>query len=290
MVRLLSFFFILFFLVSCNKRLGREEKSFKKQEGGNSIKEETNLANKCSSLSECVEACDQIYPLAIEKEKCSQLSIRDVEAAYKVAAYLQDPVARNLRRIREDEWNIFLQIGTEAINYYIDGYNVSESRRVLTWLAEEREISHVLFYLGPRVYRKILLNLFRVTEPAEKALHKSLNKGNTFYKICNNRSNDYAIYMVHQVIAEDLCRVSRFYSGLDLLEVQEACILRVYCHDRGGQYIHANDFRYISRVIEYDKVFDYIQEEDTDLGLNLDYDTINPEVCDIVCGLIPDNT
>ena len=266
--------------------MGDKEPTFIRSEIEGRLRDEVSPANRCSNLPECEKACNQIYSQANERNVCYSLSIKNVESIYKVSIYLREPVIRNLRRIKEHEWDLFLSTGATALNDYILNYNISESRRILTWLAEERALARSLFIVGPRKYRQILLELFRVTEPAEKAIHRSLSHGETLYRISQDNNNDYAVFMVHQVITEDLCEVSRYYSGLNLLEVREACILRVYCHKREGRYIHANEFRYISNVIEYDDIFDYIQEEDPDLGLNLDYDTISPEVCDVVCNSI----
>ena len=136
-----------------------------------------------------------------------------------------------------------------------------------------------------------MLNLLRSTDPliAEEALHRNLANKADFYEITNKKNNNFAIYMVHEVITEDLCDTRLDYIFLDLYELREACILRVYCHERGGSYIHAPNFKYISHVIEYDEVFDYIQEEDLDVGLDMDLDEITPQVCDRVCDLVPNS-
>ena len=284
-MRFLALFLFLFFS-ACTSRLGDKEPTFIESEIERRLRDEVSPANRCSNLPECERACNQIYSQPKARNICYNLSIKNVESIYKVFIYLREPVTRNLRRIKEHEWELFLSTGASALNNYILDYNISESRRILTWLAEERAMARSLFITGPRTYRQILLELFRVTEPAEKAIHRSLSHGETLYRISRDNNNDYTVFMVHQVITEDLCEISRYYSGLNLLEVREACVLRVYCHKREGRYVHAHEFRYISHVIEYDDIFDYIREEDPDLGLNLDYDTISPEVCDVVCSSI----
>ena len=243
----------------------------------------------CSNLKECASACDEIYSDKNSAYECTKLPVTDVEYLYKTAVFLKDPITRDLKLIREEEFEVFLSVGVRPFNEYIEQYTITDAKRVLAWLAEERGISRILFAQGPKKYRNIMLNLFRSTDPlvAEEALHRSLSQGDTFYKISNDRSNAYAIYMAHNVITEDLCATNRPYTYLNLFELREACVLRVYCHHHGGGYVHAPDFKYISRIIEYDDVFDYIQEEDLDVGLNIDEDEITPKICDRVCGFIP---
>lgn len=283
--------FLIFLLVSCTgNRFQNRRTTFRSPDvKGQRSSDHIPLNQRCLSLQECVDACHRVYHNTAEINQCIDLPIIDVEDLYKVAVYLEKPFYRDLKTIRDSDLEILLSIGTEPLNRYIERYTISESKRVLTWIAEEKHIARVLFALGPRKYRLILLNLFRSTDPlvAEEALHRNISKGDNFYKICNDRNNDYAIYMAHQVIVEDLCETRLDYISLDLYELREACIIRVYCHNTNGKYIHANDFKYISHVIEYDDIFDYIQEEDLSIGLNIDQDELTPRVCDRVCSFFP---
>ena len=213
-------------------------------------------------------------------------SIRDVETIYRVARYLRDPVFINLRSITETEFLLFLDGGTEALNYYIEDYNISESRRFLRWIAEERQITILLYRFGTANFRRVLINLLRVGASAELTIHSSLDTGKNFLRIAHNRSNDWAIWMMHQVISDDLCRPLQYYYGIDPLSAPEACVLRVYCHYREGRYIYENDFSYISDIIRYEDVFDYVRDS-YPIGLDLNYDTLHVNVCDAVCYSYP---
>lgn len=279
----------MIWIPACDQGLGREEPSFQRPGSVEHTAEPVNEDNICSNSADCSRACSQMFFAAEEKERCKNLSVNDAELVYKVFVYMEEPVSRNLRRIRENEWHLFLHTGLFALNDLIRNYTISESKRVLSWIAEERSISRALFTFGSTFYREVLLNLFLVMEPAEAALHRSLKYGDTFFDISHDRSNDHAVYMAHQVITDDLCGKRQ---GINLYPWSrtnhpEACILRVYCHYRGNQYIHYDNFRFISEVIEYDDIFDYIQEEDEVFGLNLNYTTINNYVCDEVCGDVP---
>ena len=287
------FFSILFCLlsVSCERTRFRDRNPSFENITGHGRLDYVPLDQRCSRDEACRRACEKIYRNTADIDQCVNLHINDVKDLYKVAVYLEKPINRDLRTIREHEFAIFVEVGTQPLNDYVERYTISESKRVLAWIAEENRIARVLFALGPREYRRILINLFRSTDPlvAEEALHNGLSRGDTFYKICNDRNNDYAVYMVHQVIIEDLCETRLDYISLDLYELREACVIRIYCHMHGEKYIHAPDFKYISRVIEYEDIFDYIREEDLDIGLNINQDELTSRVCDRVCGFFPDS-
>ena len=283
--------FLSLFLVSCGSdRFGDRTPTFKAPDV-QGRKGSVPSHKKCANKRECADACHEIYRHSAAVDECMDSSVRDVEGIYKVSVFLERPFHRDLRTIREKEMALFLNISPDVFNDYIERYTISESKRVLAWLAENKGISYTLFRLGDKKYRPIFLNLMIAADPlmAEEALHRSLFKGYNFYQICNSKNNDYAIYMVHQVIVEDLCDTRLDYLLLDLHELREACILRVYCHQQGGRYVHSEDFKYISQTIEYDPVFDYIQEEDRDVGLNIHSNEINTDVCDSVCGLVPNS-
>lgn len=242
----------------------------------------------CYNFSACRNICNRIYTHPAETGRCLDRSVDEVEDIYTVAYVLQRPMTRDLRRIEEDKFSLFVELGTETFNKYIYDYTIPEAKRVLAWLAEEREISRVIFSLGPDEYRNVFLNLMHSTNPVilESALHVHLRRGRDFYQISNEQNNDYAVYIAHQVIANDLCEIRHQYSFFSLYDFNETCILRVYCHEQGGAYLHQDDFSFISHVIEYDDIFDYISEEDPDYGLGIETTRrgrITPLVCDRVC-------
>ena len=282
---------ILFLSLSCQRGRFADKPSFMAPDiRGQRNTDNVPLDQRCSSLKECASACREIYRSTAEANQCLKFSIRNVEDIYKTAIYLQKPVNRDLQTIRDEEFELFVEISPAPLNEYIENYTISESKRVLAWIAEEPGIARLIFSLGSRHFRQIMLGLLRSADPlvAEEALHRTLSRGDTFYQICNDRNNDHAVYMIHQVIMEDLCQTRLHYVSLDLYELREACVLRVYCHYHAGRYVHANNFRYISRVIEYDDVFDYIQEEDANIGLGFaEQYEINARVCDRVCGFYP---
>ena len=281
---LLVFCLFCFLNISCRRNSFREVYSFRRIENSDTTYNFNNVPpeEQCGNSIACRRACGYIYQFVAEQDRCIRKSIQDVETIYRVSQYLRDPVALNLISITEAEFLLFLDSGTEALNYYIEDYNVSESRRFLRWIAESRNISNILFQLGTANFRRILINLLSVSPSAELALHASLDSGRTFFRIANNQSNGWAIWMMHQVIAEDLCEPLQYYYGVDPLSAPEACVIRVYCHYRERQYIHANDFPYISRVIEYETVFDYIRDG-YPIGLNLNFDALNLQICETVC-------
>jgi len=243
----------------------------------------------CYNFSTCRNVCNRIYTHSAERGRCLDLSVEEVEDIYTVGFRLKNPVTRDLRRINEDNFSLFVAVGTETFNLYIYNYTIPQAKRVLAWLAEERGIARSIFSLGPEEYRNIFLNLMHSTNPivSEYAFHTSLRRGRDFYQISNEQNNNYAVYMAHQVIANDLCDIRHQYSFFNLYDFNETCILRVYCHEAGGVYIHRDDFSFISHVIEYDDIFDYISEEDPDYGLGIATTSrrgeITPLVCDRVC-------
>ena len=261
----------------------------------------------CYNFSTCRNVCNNIYTHPAEKGRCLDRSVDEVEDIYSVAFRLSEPMTRDLRRIDKDRFNLFIEVGTETFNQYIFEYTVPQAKRVLAWLAEDRGIARAIFSLGQEEYRNIVLNLMHSMDPVivENALHTNLRGGGDFYQISNEQNNDYAVYMVHQVIANDLCHVRHQYSFFDLYDFNETCILRVYCHEdrgshthdenldrflhrhvSGGPYIHKDDFSFISDVIEYDDIFDYISEEDPDYGLGITSSRrgeITPAVCNRIC-------
>jgi len=241
----------------------------------------------CYNFSACRSVCNRIYTHPAERGRCFDLSVEEVKDIYTAAFRLRDPVTRDLRRVNEDNFKLFIEVGAETFNQHIYNYTIPEAKRVLAWLAEERGIARSLFSLGPEEYRDIFLNLMQSMNPIvlEYALHTSLKGGRDFYQISNEQNNDYAVYMAHQVIANDLCSIRHQYSFFSLYDFNETCILRVYCHEVGGVYIHRDDFGFISHVLEYDDIFDYISEEDPDYGLGVVTrgQKITPLVCDRVC-------
>lgn len=300
----LRIFLISFLVVACGKLSDRSRRPdlrdtdrFDRLEG---VERRLNRSggeeriDYCYNFSTCRNVCNRIYTHPAERGRCLDLSVEEVEDVYTVAFRLQEPVIRDLRRINEDNFGLFIAVGTETFNQYIYNYTVPEAKRVLAWLAEERGISRNIFSLGPEEYRNIFLNLMQSTDPIvlEYAFHTSLKGGRDFYQISNEQNNDYAVYMAHQVIANDLCDIRHQYSFFSLYDFNETCVLRVYCHEVGGAYIHRDDFSFISHVIEYDDIFDYISEEDPDYGLGIATSRrggkITPLVCDRVCS--QDNT
>ncbi|MDE0151831.1 MAG: hypothetical protein OXK80_04980 [Bdellovibrionales bacterium] len=239
----------------------------------------------CYNFSTCRNVCNRIYTHPAERGRCLDLSVYEVEGVHTVAYRLQQPVIRDLRRINEDSFGLFIAVGTETFNQYVYNYTIPEAKRVLAWLAEERDIAKYIFSLGPEEYRNIFLNLMQSVDPIvlEYAFHTSLKRGRDFYQISNAQNNDYAVYMAHQVIANDLCHIRHQYPFFSVHDFNETCMLRVYCHEVGGMYIHRDDFSFISHVMKNANFFDYISEEDPNYGLGIDTDRITPLVCDRVC-------
>ena len=242
----------------------------------------------CYNFSTCRNVCNNIYTHPAERGRCLDRGVEEVEDIYSVAFRLSEPMTRDLRRIDEDNFGLFIEVGTETFNRYIFNYTFPEAKRVLAWVAENRGIARVIFSLGSEEYRNILLNFMHSMYPLrlEYALHSNLRRGRDFYQISNEQNNDYAVYMAHQVIASDFCDIRHQYSFFNLYHFDETCILRVYCHKQGGSYIHRDDFSFISHVIEYDDIFDYISEEDPDYGLGIETSRrgeITPLVCNRVC-------
>ena len=298
----LKVFLISFLLVACGKlsdRSGRVDvrgidrfDRFERMER-HLDRDDRSGVDRCYNFSTCRNVCNAVYTHPAERGRCLDLSVEEVEDIYTVAFRLEEPVIRDLRRINENNFSLFIAVGTETFNEYIYNYTIPEAKRLLAWLAEERGIARILFSLGPEEYRNIFLNLMQSADPVvlEYALHTSLRRGRDFYQISNEQNNDYAVYMAHQVIANDLCDVRHQYSFFSLYDFNETCILRVYCHETGGAYIHRDDFSFISHVIEYDDIFDYISEEDPDYGLGIITSRggeITPKVCNRVCSY--DNT
>ena len=287
----LKVFFISIFFISCSGRLKDREAPPDLRD----LRVSERLVEKprakgtdyCYNFSTCRNVCNKVYENPAEIGRCLDLSVDEVEDIYTVAFRLLEPMSRDLRRIDEDNFKLFISVGTETFNKYIFNYTIPEAKRILAWLAEQRDISRVLFTLGQEDYRSIFLNLMHSTDSivVEYALHTSLRRGRDFYQISNEQNNDYAVYMVHQVIANDLCDIRHQYSFFSLYDFNETCILRVYCHEDGG-YIHQDDFSFISHVIEYDDIFDYISEDDPDYGLGIETSRrgeITPRVCERVC-------
>ena len=280
--------FFCFFIGSCQRGAFQDTPSFRVDDSSD-IKynfDDVPEEDQCQNSDPCQRACGYIYQLTEERDRCLRKSIRDVERIYRTSEFLRDPIYINLRNITEAEFSLFLESGTDALNFYIEDYNISESRRFLRWMAEEREIAQLIFQLGSNSFRRIIVNLLRASTSAEITLHASLDAGKTFFRIANNRSNGWAIWMVHQVISEDLCAPLEYSYGIDPLSAPEACVLRVYCHYREGQHIHVGDFPYISRVIEYTNVFEYIRD-DYPIGLSLNYNSLNKNICEAVCSSYP---
>ena len=298
----LRVFLISFLLVACGKLSDRSRRPDFRDDGRDRLEEIERRLDRsddrrgmdyCYNFSTCRNVCNKVYTHPAERGRCLDLSVEEVEDIYTVAFRLEAPVIRDLRRINVDNFSLFIAVGTETFNEYIYDYTIPEAKRVLAWLAEERGIARSIFSLGPEEYRNVFLNLMQSTDPVvlEYALHTSLRRGRDFYQISNEQNNDYAVYMAHQVIANDLCDVRHQYSFFSLYDFNETCILRVYCHESGGIYIHRDDFSFISHVIEYDDIFDYISEEDPDYGLGIATSRggeITSPVCDRVCSY--DNT
>ncbi len=286
----LKIFFASIFFISCGSTLSdeRERPNLRDREVERPADPPRRQgAEYCYNFSTCRSVCSRVYENPAEIGRCLDLSVDEVEDIYTVAFRLQQPMSRDLRRINEDNFKSFISVGTETFNQYIFNYTIPEAKRILAWLAEERGISRMLFTLGPDEYRHIFLNLMNSTDPVvmEYALHTSLRRGRDFYQISNEQNNDYAVYMVHQVIANDLCDIRHQYSFFNLYDFNETCILRVYCHEDAG-YIHQGDFSFISSVLEYDDIFDYISEENPDYGLGIETSRrgeITPLVCERVC-------
>ena len=291
------FFFLFLFLAACDEGVGDQidrDIDLKSddvigQKGPDFSLSRRNVEPKeiCYNFHRCRNACNEIYSEVSESGRCLNFSVSDVEDIYRTAFALQSPLNRNLRRIDSFSFAVFLSAGTETFNTFIYNYTIPEARRVLAWIAEDRDISEVLFRMGAGEFRDIFLNLFGSTNPSayEYALHTSLKQGNTFYEISNDQNNDYAVYMAHRVIEDELCYPINDYASFDVYDFNEACVLRVYCHDSGrGRYEHQDDFPFISRVIRYDSVFSYIEEEDEDAGLGFSgAREITPQICNRVC-------
>lgn len=288
-------FLIAFLAVSCSGSLdeGSRRPNFRNDGALREVEKRSNRPevrdkDYCYNFSTCRNVCNDIYTHPAERGRCLDRGVDEVEDIYSVAFRLSEPMTRDLRRIDEDNFSLFIELGTETFNRYIFNYTIPEAKRVLAWMAENRGIARVIFSLGQEEYRNILLNLMHSMDPVvvEYALHGHLRRGRDFYQISNEQNNDYAVYMVHQVIAGDLCDVRHQYGFFSLYDFNETCILRVYCHERGGSYIHQDDFSFISHVIEYDDIFDYISEEDPNYGLGIETSRrgeITPLVCDRVC-------
>ncbi len=286
----LRFLFIPILLVACGKLGDRRGPPNLRDSVDRS---RTSGTDYCYNFLTCRNVCNRVYKDPAETGRCLDLSVDEVEDIYKVAFRLEEPMARDLRRINEDNFRLFISVGTETLNKYIFDYTIPEAKRVLAWLVEHRGIARAIFSLGPDEYRNVFLNLMHSIDPVvvEFALHTNLRRGRDFYQISNEQNNDYAVYMVHQVLANDLCDVRHQYSFFSLYDFNETCILRVYCHEDDGIYIHRDDFSFISHVLEYDDIFDYISEEDPDYGLGIKTTgrgEITPPVCERVCS--EDNT
>ena len=295
----LKIFLFSFLFVSCSSKLGDERgrPDLRDTDPPGPSERRVNKPQVrekeyCYNFSTCRNVCNRIYNHPAERGRCLDRSVNEVEDIYFAASRLLEPMTWDLKRINDENFNSFVEVGTETFNKYIFNYTIPEAKRVLAWLAENRNIARVVFSLGPEEYRNIFLNLMHSADPVvlEYALHTNLRRGRDFYQISNEQNNDYAVYMAHQMIANDLCDIRHQYSFFSLYDFNETCILRVYCHEVGGSYIHKNDFSFISHVIEYDDIFDYISEEDPDYGLGLETSRrgeITPLVCERVCN---DNT
>ena len=242
--------------------------------------------NVCDSFSKCRVACSEIYKNHPEEiNRCLQLDVKEVEDIHYIAPIFKNASRLDLKYISAQEFALFMSVGTRTLNKYIYGYTIPEARRFLSWVAEERDIAHVLFALGPEEYKNIFLTLISSVSPltVENALHWNLVHGSNFYTVSNENNNDYAVYMAHTTIEDELCDFDYEYALFNLSDFNETCVLRVYCHEDEGHYIHARDFGFISSVIERDKIFDFIQEEDAYYGLGINSDELTTEICERVC-------
>ncbi len=240
----------------------------------------------CHSFSKCRVACSEIYQNHPEEiSTCLDLSVSDVEDIHYIAPVFENASRLDLKHVNAREFQLFLSVGTRTLNKHIYEYTIPEARRFLSWVAEERDIAHILFSLGSDEYKNIFLNLVSSVSPltVENALHWNLVHGSNFYTISNENNNDYAVYMAHIMIEEELCDFDYEYALFDLSDFNETCVLRVYCHKEDSKYIHTPNFRFISGVIERDKIFDFIQEEDSYYGLGINSDELTSNICDKVC-------
>ena len=286
----LLFFLVLSFFGACTNNKDRKRVDLDQDienEAQLPIKRRVSEGEICYSFSKCRVACSEIYQNHPEEiSQCLNLPVKEVEDIHYIAPVFENASRLDLKHINPREFQLFLSVGTRTLNKYIYEYTIPEARRFLAWVAEERDIAHVLFSLGPQEYKNIFLNLISSVSPltVENALHWNLIHGSSFYTISNENNNDYAVYMAHIVIEEELCDFDyRYYALFDLSDFNEACVLRVYCHQENSKYIHTSNFKFISRVIERDKIFDFIQEEDAYYGLAIDSDELAPQICDRVC-------
>ena len=278
--------FLFIFSISCTRGVHNRERVSLDQDIGQVVKQPKKTEKACYSFSKCRLACSEIYQgHSDEISRCLNLPVSQVEDIHYVAPVFENASRLDLKHVTTREFQLFLTPGTQTLNKYIYEYTIPEARRFLSWIAEERDIAYSLFSLGPEEYKDIILNLMNSVSPltAENAFHWNLIHGSNFYTVSNENNNDYAVYMTHNVIEEELCNFNYEFGLFDLSDFNETCVLRVYCHKEGSRYIHASNFRFISAVIERDAVFDFIQEEDSYYGLGIDTNELSPQICDRVC-------
>ena len=280
-------FSLLILGVSCTGNIGDRARVSLDQDIGEELQPVKSKNEKmCYSFSKCRSACSEIYQNhSGEVARCLNLPVAQVEDIHYIAPVFKNASRLDLKHITARELQLFLIPGTRTLNKYISEYSIPEARRFLAWIAEERDIAYSFFALGPDEYKNFFLNLMSSVSPltVENALHWNLLHGSNFYTVSNENSNDYAVYMSHIVIEEELCNFDRKFAVFDLSDFNETCVLRIYCHKDGPKYVHQSNFRFISNVIERDSVFDFIQEENPYYGLGVDTNELGPQICDKIC-------
>ena len=92
---------------------------------------------------ECVDQCRYIYSRRSDRNDCEELPIAQIAVLAEIHELLEDPDDDELASINLADLEVYLNVSIAGFDSRVSKYSKSESKEVLLWIAENKEIARL---------------------------------------------------------------------------------------------------------------------------------------------------